>query len=513
TGYNGSNTTKEFTKIIPDGLLTPGSHVEYFYRKSHAVDPFFEFSMCPDTTLIDPQNGEGSTDAHRWQQFGVEPDRWKDNAFGGAGMACMLYVDYNDRRGDERVFVSVMDSIGATAAQKYGSHNGWHASGTQVINGTPDPATFVANKNSQPGTTWDMYGVKASESLTTSAGALGSRLSNRANMGLAAGKTDLQGPTPEMLRTYYRIVALLSGDLNSGVLGPFANRSQNDIALLNDYLVTAAGSAQPRGIFVQGDGFGQSESQTAGVDATHGTFLTDKLGLVFRNASYQSISGNVNDCADLLTTAQVTSHADVYGVSNVCLFSNDVFQHNPGITESADGTFYEDVGVNGPYVAEVLKSAVAARNWVAFTSGYDIRHLLSRYCDTDNGRLGWYYYMLNQVFGGICTITGAPSVTLDTPGTPHGSPFVNFMKIGNSVMRQGVSNVIVSFARPGFAKVGVYDVTGRLVRTLAAKQFPAGPNTLRWDGTDDSGNHVARGVYFVKTSLTKDTGRIIVLND
>jgi hypothetical protein len=39
-----------------------------------------------------------------------------------------------------------------------------------------------------------------------------------------------------MLRAYYRVVAILSGDLNSGVLGPFVNRSQNDIALLNDYL-------------------------------------------------------------------------------------------------------------------------------------------------------------------------------------------------------------------------------------------------------------------------------------
>ncbi|HEV2106110.1 MAG TPA: FlgD immunoglobulin-like domain containing protein, partial [Candidatus Eisenbacteria bacterium] len=512
TGWDGNNTTKEFTKIIPDGLLTPGSHVEYFYRKSHAVNPFFEFSLCPDTTLITPQNGEGSSDGHRWQQFGVLPDRWKDAAFGGAGMACMLYVDNDDRRGDERVFVSAMDSIGATAAPKFGAHNGWHASGTQNINGIPDPATFVANKNSQPGTTWDMYGVKASESLTTSAGALGSRLANRSNMGLGAGKYSRQGPTPEMLRTYYRVVALLSGDLDSGVLGPFANRSQDDVAILADFLTTAAGSAQPRGILAQGDGFGESENWAAGVDPAHTALLAD-LGVSFRNLSYQSISGNVNACADLLTTAQVTGRADVYGVQESCSWSNDVYLPDPASPEAVAGSFYENVGPNGPYVAEVLKPPSPNRNWLAFTSGYDIRHLLGRYCDTDMGRLAWYYFMLNQVFGGICALTGTPVVTLDTPGTPRGAPFTDFMKVGNSVMRQGVASVIVSFAKPGFARVGVYDISGRLVRSLAARQFPAGPSTLRWDGSDDGGRRVARGVYFVRTSLTHDTGRIIVLND
>jgi hypothetical protein len=160
--------TKEFSPIIPDGLLTPGSHVQYFFRKSHAADPNLNYAMCPDTNLITPQAREGSTDQHRWQQFGVLPDRWKNAAFGGAGSACMLYVDLNDRRGNEGRFVGVMDSIGATAAAKWGAHNGWHAAGTFNIttyNAATNPGgATVSNKNSQPGTTWDMYGVKASES-------------------------------------------------------------------------------------------------------------------------------------------------------------------------------------------------------------------------------------------------------------------------------------------------------------------------------------------------------------
>ena len=514
TGWDGNAQTKEFTKIIPDGILTPGAHVAYFYRKSHAIDPFVRFAMCPDTNFITPQNGEGSSDQHRWQQFSVLPDRWKNNAFGGQGSACMLYIDLNDRRGNEGRFVSVMDSIGATQAVKRGSHNGWTAPGTTIITSLDvrtNMSVAVSNKNSQPGTTWDMYGVKASESLTTSAGAPGSRLANRAGMGFAVGKQSVAGPTPDMLRAYYRTVAILSGDLVSGVLGPFTNRSQNDIALLNDYLTQSAGSAQPRGLFVQGDGFGQSEKAAGGIDPAHTQFLTDKLGVVFRNPSYQSLSGNTNNCADVLTTTSLTPAADVYGVSNFCTWSNDVYTRNPAIAESAEGAFYENVGLSGPYVSDVVKPATALRNWVAVTSGYEIEHLFSRYCDTDNGRLAYYYYMLNKVFGGICQITGAPAATLDTP--QGNRAYTNFMKIGNSIMKQGTSFVRFSVAKAGRVQVSIYDVTGRKVRNLSDRVFPAGEHSIQWDGTDDSGSKVARGVYFVRSSVQKDAGRIIVLNN
>ncbi|MFM7231271.1 MAG: FlgD immunoglobulin-like domain containing protein [bacterium] len=513
TGWDGLATTLECSKIIPDGLLTPGSHVQYFFRKSHAIDPLVRFSMVPDTNFITPQNGEGNSDQHRWQQFSVLPDRWKASAFGGAGAACMLYIDLNDRRGNEGRFVSTMDSLGATAAAKRGSHNGWTAPGTTLISNLDvrtDLTVAVSNKNAQPGSTWDMYGVKASESLTTSAGAPGSRLANRTGLALAAGRESKQGPTPEMLRTYYRVVAVLSGDLTSGILGPFTNRSQDDIALFSDYLTNATGSAQPRGMFIQGDGFGQSEVAAAGIIASHGTFLTDRLGADFRNPSYQSISGNTNDCADILSTTSLTNNTDIYGVSNFCVWSNDVWQRNPAYAETIDAAFYENVGINGPYVSDVVKPATALRNWVAGTSGYEIEHLYSRYCDTNNGRLAYYYHMLNTVFGGICQITGAPSATLDTP--QGNRAYTNFMKIGNSVMKQGTSSVRLSVAKAGRVQVSIYDVTGRKIRNLADKVFNAGEHTIMWDGSDDNGSKVARGVYFVRSSVAKDAGRIIVLN-
>jgi len=358
-----------------------------------------------------------------------------------------------------------------------------------------------------------MYGVKAAESLFTGGGGLGSRLANRSGMGFASGRESKAGPTPEMLRAYYRVVTILSGDLNSGILGPFVNRSQNDVAILNDFLTSAGGTFQPRGIMVQGNGFGQSEHATGGIDPSHTLFLTDKLGVMFRNVSYQALSGNVDACADLLTTTSLTPGADYYGVMNLCTWSNDVFQRNPAISESVEGAYYENAGLNGPYVSDVVKTAVPLRNWVAHTSGYEIEHLFGQACEYIAGRRQYYYYALGKVFGGICQLGGACGLCLDVPQSDRGGPYVNFMKLGDALMRRGEAKVFLGIAQTGRVQVHVYDVAGRKVRLLADRVFPAGEQTLVWDGTDDGGRKVARGVYFVRSSTQKDAGRIVVLNN
>lgn len=60
----------------------------------------------------------------------------------------------------------------------------------------------------------------------------------------------------------------------------------------------------------------------------------------------------------------------------------------------------------------------------------------------------------------------------------------------------------------------VFDVRGRLVRTLAAGiPYGQGRHTLLWDGRDDSGGPVASGVYVVElaTDGTRDSQRVLML--
>ncbi|MAV69500.1 MAG: hypothetical protein CMG04_01605, partial [Candidatus Marinimicrobia bacterium] len=43
----------------------------------------------------------------------------------------------------------------------------------------------------------------------------------------------------------------------------------------------------------------------------------------------------------------------------------------------------------------------------------------------------------------------------------------------------------------------IYDIGGRLVRTLINKSLPAGSYTRLWNAKDNSGMEVSNGVYFI----------------
>jgi flagellar hook assembly protein FlgD len=46
--------------------------------------------------------------------------------------------------------------------------------------------------------------------------------------------------------------------------------------------------------------------------------------------------------------------------------------------------------------------------------------------------------------------------------------------------------------------VSIYDVLGRLTRTLADGTLPPGTHVLQWDGRAQSGERTAAGIYFVR---------------
>lgn len=65
----------------------------------------------------------------------------------------------------------------------------------------------------------------------------------------------------------------------------------------------------------------------------------------------------------------------------------------------------------------------------------------------------------------------------------------------------------LTFALPKRDRVniGVYDLAGRRLATLADAEFPAGPHTLDWDGRDNNGHVVGSGVYFYKLKVGTQT--------
>ena len=71
-----------------------------------------------------------------------------------------------------------------------------------------------------------------------------------------------------------------------------------------------------------------------------------------------------------------------------------------------------------------------------------------------------------------------------------------------------------SLALPGHVSLNVYDIGGRLVKTLFEGESAASSYQVNWDGTDTSQISVASGIYFYQLAVdgeTVDTRRMILM--
>jgi hypothetical protein len=74
---------------------------------------------------------------------------------------------------------------------------------------------------------------------------------------------------------------------------------------------------------------------------------------------------------------------------------------------------------------------------------------------------------------------------------------VNFLNLrSENPLREGPAKIAFGITRRERVELRLYDAAGRQVRTLANREFAAGEHDLYWDGLDDAGRPVARGVYF-----------------
>ena len=61
-----------------------------------------------------------------------------------------------------------------------------------------------------------------------------------------------------------------------------------------------------------------------------------------------------------------------------------------------------------------------------------------------------------------------------------------------------VTTISFSLRERGRARLRIYDVAGRLVRTLVDEVRPAGLHEARWDGRNAGGRRASSGVYFCR---------------
>jgi len=112
----------------------------------------------------------------------------------------------------------------------------------------------------------------------------------------------------------------------------------------------------------------------------------------------------------------------------------------------------------------------------------------------------WALENLSQTATGINDDRApAASAVLLHPGAPN--PF------------NPTTTLRYELARSARATLRVYDVHGRLVRTLVSATLPAGAHRATWDGRDEGGARVASGVYLARleTPHGAQTRRLVLL--
>jgi len=324
-----------------------------------------------------------------------------------------------------------------------------------------------------------------------------------------------------MLRTYYKVLLILSGDLNSGILGPFGDRGANDLDLLNKFMLVGLGNPpQKKAVLIEGDGFVESEW-----NSSHDPWLADMFGVAPKyngtgdpQFSYKAWSGNSAQYADLITAGPIAG--DVLSMGNSCLWTGDVLDPVANGTNPQVSAYYQNTGPNnhGPYVAGVYTPIQTGKFYESYVDGWNIAHVFRATDFSSIGRIGYFARVFTQIAGvsGLCQIRDSPCEwCVDVTPIAGGQEFVDFMQMRNNPMLTGRANVHFGLAQPDRVTARVYDVSGRLVRTLADRNFPAGEHDLYWDGTDDNGRRMERGVYFTQLKYAKtgfvDAKKIAVL--
>jgi hypothetical protein len=288
------------------------------------------------------------------------------------------------------------------------------------------------------------------------------------------------------------------------------DRGSDDVGILTDFLTYGADYQHPRGLWVMGDGFVESETNSGGA---HLAFLTDYLACSLRNPSYYALSDAAVLFPDLLETSVVSPENHIFAVQGSCVWTNDVLAVNESVPGAAAADYYQDLGPNGPYVASVYAPSSESHPFVTLVDGFDLMHLKARYGNSSIGRQMYFMDVLVNVFGSICPFV--PTPTIDVPENTAGT--VDFLDNvwGNPMRAGGAAIVSFSLARKDRVEIKVYDVAGRLVRTLADRSFETGPQQVRWDGTTDQGQRVARGVYFTQVKFAsshfQDSKKVTVL--
>jgi len=315
----------------------------------------------------------------------------------------------------------------------------------------------------------------------------------------------------------YRLILLDTGDYAPGALqGP-------DFELFRDWL----GSTEC-GIYGVRRGFIFSGDEIAHIldDPGQGPvgrdLLWNTLGATYQG-HYRELNQDEAACVYLEPAAGAVFTPAAPGVA---LFGNEcpgyrnysVLGLRPGIPNVTGNLRYYSYEGTGsqPYVdfAQVVRQNIepGVTNWKTILEGGTWFHLAARDCLGDDCSPD-----SACVVQGALDLVGPELAWLQAGGTPfvnwrypcedvavdeesdtHLSGPVTYLHAPRPNPFRGTAALRFSLARATPVTLDVFDVSGRRVRRVLDAAQPAGENTVVWDGADDAGHVLGRGLYWVQ---------------
>jgi hypothetical protein len=479
---NGAQT-RLLNDIFPDDLFTPGTRVNLFYKaRQTGAGSWITF---PDTTnlykLVPPDSPGASPTAsgsfYEWECLPSSFDAIDQ-------FNCVLYVDHFSGHGAQPIIEKAMDDV------------------------------FGSSGSNFDGTAWDRYDVEAPSSQQASFGR---------PLNTEFGATVIQ-------TLGYEAIIWNSGNL------PAFNLSKEDGDILIPWIILQ--DFDFKNLYLSGNGLIKSAIFEGASEPSAKRFVEDIAGVTINCNTYRNldcppgkpqdsiqcvnvdpVTGGLGDATRLAVhTAQgngCPAHRsfDVLAVNSpdFGVPSPDELYAGNESSPTAIASVKNDAALLGSLSYKIVVDGVSThyRRDASGPCSFSVppgtvTSVTERMAEV----LGWFGYdtavTCSDQSTGIGVLPNNPAAPAFPTALLHVSP--NPLSSGNR------GSIRFTMEREGRAKVQVFDLNGRLVRTVFDGVAREGENETSWNGTDETGRRMGSGVYFYRLrAFDKEIAHKLVL--
>ena len=283
--------------------------------------------------------------------------------------------------------------------------------------------------------------------------------------------------------------------------------------------------------FLDGNVGAYVENNTTNGTISETLFDDNVIGLSY----YNSTKPAIDECVVTNNTTGIRldhySSPTILHCINSSTYDGDITGNGSGIycTDNADPTVgYCNISSNNTGVGLFNSSEPDldgyGANRFASNSAYHVANLVTgttvpatgNYWSSNTGSPN-YYPNPARISGSVdytSALSGAPNPVSPRP-EPQPKPEAIVTGLGHAHPNpfNPIIQVPYGVASSEVVRIDIFDVSGRLVRTLVDERKERGNHVVVWDGTTSSGSPTASAVYFVRmrTGLMTETQKIVLL--